>query len=380
MPTTNEKQPAAKKILFDTDPGGDDIFALLWLQSLARQGYAEIVAVTTVAGNVGGSQTYANASSILALGGFDSIEVGRSATVEQSKADAAHIHGSDGVGNLSRTLPAPPRPFGKARSSVDIIVEKLQAQPGEITVVSVGPLTNLAAAENQHPGILSKAKEVVVMGGAFRRGGNITPQAEFNVYCDPEAAKTVFSRCDNVVVLPLDVTMQITFTGDHAEGVGKAVSNSGIADFIVNLTDFMARSSMSYRETQGVAGFYVHDAATLAYLFYPETLLLRRGKVQVETEGQWTRGKTVMDERHGAKTEVERLGGPASRRCRSALHSERRPQNAVRRRVAGTGMGCKNLSVLSARHLCRFCPTRWEVRFASNRGIRSRGKRRQGVV
>ena len=330
VPTTNDKQPAPKKILFDTDPGGDDIFALLWLQSLARQGYAEIVAVTTVGGNVGGSQTYANASSILALGGFDNIEVGRSATVEQSKADAAHIHGSDGVGNLSRTLPAPSRPVGKARSSVDIIVEKLQAQPGEITVVSVGPLTNLAAAENQHPGILSKAKEVVVMGGAFRRGGNITPQAEFNVYCDPEAAKTVFSRCDNVVVLPLDVTMQITFTGDHAEGVRKAVSNSGIADFIVNLTDFMARSTMSYRETQGVAGFYVHDAATLAYLFYPETLLLRR-----QGPGGDRGPMDARKDRDGRaarrENRVECLGGPASRRCRSALHSERRPQIAVRR-------------------------------------------------
>jgi len=301
---TKEQQGKPRKILFDTDPGGDDVFALLLLQSLARQGYAEIVAVTTVGGNVGSRQTFSNASSILALGGFENVEVGRSATVDPPRADAAHIHGSDGVGNLSRSLPAPPRRFGEARSAADIIVEKLRAQPGEITLVAVGPLTNLAAAEEQHPGILSRAKEVVIMGGAFRRKGNITSQSEFNIHCDPEAAQTVFSSSDNVVVLPLDVTMRITFTGEHAEAVRKAASNREIADFIVKLTDFMIQTTKSYRETEGVAGFHVHDAATLAYLFYPETLLLRRGEVRVETEGKWTRGKTVMDERHGAKTKA----------------------------------------------------------------------------
>lgn len=299
-----EQHGNPRKILFDTDPGGDDIFALLWLQSLAKQGYAEIVAVTTVGGNVDGKQTFANASSILALGGFEDVEVGRSAAVDQPNADAAHIHGSDGVGNLSRTLPAPPRRFDEARSAVEIIVEKLRARPGEITVVAVGPLTNLAAAEQQCPGILSKAKEVVIMGGAFRRKGNITSQAEFNIYCDPEAAETVFSSSDNVVVLPLDVTTRITFTGEHAEAVRKAASNGGIADFIVNLTDFMTKTTISYRATEGIPGFHVHDAATLAYLFYPETLLLQRGEVRVETKGQWTRGKTVLDERHGAKAEA----------------------------------------------------------------------------
>jgi inosine-uridine nucleoside N-ribohydrolase len=165
-------------------------------------------------------------------------------------------------------------------------------------------LTNLAAAEEQRPGILSKAKELVVMGGAFRRKGNITSQAEFNVYCDPEAAETVFSSGADVVVLPLDVTTRITFTGKHAEAIRKAASNPAIADFIVNLARFMTRTTLGYRATEGVPGFHVHDAATLAYLFYPETLLLRRGKVRVETKGQWTRGQTVLDERHGAKTEA----------------------------------------------------------------------------
>ena len=300
----NKQHGKPRKILFDTDPGGDDILALLWLQSLAEQGYAEIVAVTTVNGNVDGKQTFANASSILALGGFKDVEVGRCTTVDQPNAGAAHIHGSDGMGNLSRTLPAPSRSFDEARPATDIIVEKLKAQPGEITVVAVGPLSNLAAAEEQCPGILSMAKEVVIMGGVFREKGNITPVAEFNIHSDPEAAETVFASSDNVVVLPLDVTTRIAFTAEHAEAIRKAASNHPIAAVIVNLTDFLTKTMLSYRTTEGVTGFHVHDAATLAYLFYPETLLLRRGEVRVETKGQWTRGRTVLDERHGAKTEA----------------------------------------------------------------------------
>jgi inosine-uridine nucleoside N-ribohydrolase len=293
-----------RKILFDTDPGGDDVFALLWLQSLARQGYAEIVAVTTVAGNVDGKRTFANASRALALGGFQNVEVGRSSAVDQQSTNAAHIHGADGIGNLSQMLPGAPHRWGEARRADDIIIEKLQAQPGEITLVAVGPLTNLAAAEAKSPGILAKAKELVVMGGAFRHRGNIGSHAEFNIHCDPEAAEKVLASRNDVVVLPLDVTNRITFTEEHAEAIRKEAPNSTIAGFLVNLAGFLTKTTMAYRDTEGVRGFHVHDAATLAYLFHPETLLLRRAHVRVETKGQWTRGQTVLDERHGAKTDA----------------------------------------------------------------------------
>ncbi len=293
-----------RPILLDTDPGGDDVVALLWLQSLAEQGVAEIVAVTTVGGNVHERNTFANASKMLALGGFDSVEVGRSAPLQDASDDASHIHGADGMGNLSQTLPPAKHKFDDARFAHDIIIEKLDAATGQITLVAVGPLTNLAAAEEKSPGILAKAKEIVVMGGAFRCRGNITSQAEFNIHYDPEAAQTVFAARDDIVVLPLDVTQQITFTTQHAVQVAYAERSSEIGHLLVELTRFMSKTSMGFRATQGVRGFHVHDAATLAYLFYPETLSLRRAMVRVETAGQWTRGQTLFDDRHGPKQQA----------------------------------------------------------------------------
>ena len=290
-----------RRILLDTDPGGDDVFALLWLQSLAKQGFAEIVAVTTVSGNIGGEHAFANASRTLSLGGFEKVEVGRSVPVKPGQ-DAAHIHGSDGMGGLSQTLPAPKHSFGEARYSDDMIIEKLMAAPGEITLIAIGPLTNLAAAEEKSPGILAKAKEVVIMGGAFRQEGNITPKAEFNIYSDPQAAAIVFASRDDLVVLPLDITEQVTFREDRASELRRAAPASRIAKFIDGLCHSLSAASLSYRQTRGIQGFHVHDAATLAYVFYAETLLLRRAHVHIETDGKWTRGQTVFDDRHGVKT------------------------------------------------------------------------------
>lgn len=321
-----------RKIIIDTDPGGDDCFALLWLMSLAKQGWAEAIAVTTAAGNVGARYTFTNASKILALGGFDRVEVGRASKqisvlahesardaarndtqdesaqditgdiAQDAAKDAAHIHGADGMGNLAETLPEVPRPFDAARYSDDIIIEKLDAAPGEITLVAIAPLTNLAAAEAKSPGILRKAKELVILAGAFQCRGNIATHAEFNIFSDPEAAEKVLNSRDDIVILPLDITHQLVFTPEMAESIVQTNQHSDIAKLIVSLCQFMTATNLRYRDTDGKNGFLVHDAATLAYLFYPETLLLRRARVVVETLGHYTRGQTLFDDRHLPKT------------------------------------------------------------------------------
>ncbi len=139
----------------------------------------------------------------MALGGFDSVEVGRGVPVAgKAGEDAAHIHGADGMGNLSTTLPAAANDYDTARFSDDIIIETLNAAPDEITLVAIAPLTNLASAEKKCPGILKKAKELVIMGGAFHCPGNVTPHAEFNIWYNPDAAAIVFNSRDDSVVIP----------------------------------------------------------------------------------------------------------------------------------------------------------------------------------
>lgn len=139
------RQP--RKIILDTDPGGDDVFALLWLQSLVSQGVAELVAVTTAEGNVGAKRTFTTASQVLAWAGKDGVTVGRGVMgVNSSVGNASHIHGDDGIGNLSDTLPPPSHNFEEALGSPQVIIDCLEAYPGEITIAAIAPLTNLAAA------------------------------------------------------------------------------------------------------------------------------------------------------------------------------------------------------------------------------------------
>ncbi len=289
------------KIILDTDPGGDDIFAFLWVQSLVKQGLAELIAITATAGNVSARKTFSNASQILNLVGAPTIEVGRGVSLNSNSDDAAHIHGNDGMGNLSKTLPPPTHDYETARCSDEIFIDKLNAMPGEITLVAIGPLNNLAAAEKKSPGILKKAKEVVIMGGAFFCPGNVTPHAEFNIWFNSEAADIVLASRDDVVIMPLDVTRNLIFTREMAQVINPINSEDDTSKFMNHLCEFMITTAIAYRETNGVQGFLVHDAATIGYLFYPETLLMQRARVCVETKGEWTRGQTLIDRRNRAK-------------------------------------------------------------------------------
>ncbi len=291
-----------RKILVDTDPGGDDTFALLWLQSLVKQGFAEWVGVTTVAGNVSAELTFASACKVLALGGFESVKVGRSVIWEGGTiGDASEVHGMDGMGNLSHVLPDSPRQFAAASYADEMIIDTLESAPGEVTVIGLGPLTNLAAAEQKRPGILRLAKELVLMAGAFEVPGNVTSQAEFNVAFNPEAAAAVLESREDIVILPLDVTRKLILTVEMTEAIGQKYPHLELAQFIHQLGQFMSESCLRHRETAGINGFLVHDAVTVAYLFYPETLLFRRGWVRVENAGNYTRGQTILDRRHETK-------------------------------------------------------------------------------
>ncbi|MBE9061016.1 nucleoside hydrolase [cf. Phormidesmis sp. LEGE 11477] len=304
MPDSSLAVAQPVKIILDTDPGGDDIFAFLWVLSLVKQQHASLVAVTAAEGNVTARQTFTNSKQILELTGFADIPVGRGVSLQQDlKGDsrAEHIHGADGMGNLSQTLPPATCDYSSAIQADELLIEQLNSNPGTITIVAIGPLTNLAAAEIKQPGILQKAKEIIVMGGAFYSAGNVTPTAEFNIWFNPEAANVVFDSRDDIVVLPLNVTRKLVFTQDMAETVIQSNPHSPLAQFVVQLCQFMIGTTLEYRETSGEPGFLVHDAATLGYLFYPDTLMMQRARVQIETQGEWTKGQTLIDARQCAK-------------------------------------------------------------------------------
>jgi inosine-uridine nucleoside N-ribohydrolase len=291
------------KIIVDTDPGGDDVLALLWLQSLVHQGLAELVAVTAAAGNIPAIRTFTSVSQLLRLGGLSHLEVGRGVAMPDAGViDAVHLHGADGMGSLSPTLPAATHVLAEARYADELLIDMLSTAPGEITIVAIAPLTNLAAAETKRPGILKKAREIVLMAGAFTSPGNVTPQAEFNIFYNPEAAHRVLHSRADLVILPLDVTTHLLFTDAMRTAVCQTNPASSIARFLSALCDFMMGTALAYRETGGRHGFLVHDAATVAYLFYPDAFCFRRAQVRIETTGTWTRGQTLMDRRHTAHT------------------------------------------------------------------------------
>ncbi|MBR8832272.1 MAG: Pyrimidine-specific ribonucleoside hydrolase RihB [Chroococcopsis gigantea SAG 12.99] len=295
--------PTIPKIILDTDPGGDDAFALLWLLSMVKKGLAELLAVTTVDGNVGPEITFVGACKLLRLTGFSQIKVARGVIggSQFNETDAAFLHGVDGMGNLTNTLEPCHLDYEAADYGDDVIISTLSQYPHEVTIIAIGPLTNLAAAERKSPGILKKAKEIIIMGGAFCVPGNVTPEAEFNIVYDVEAAKTVFSSRDDLIVIPLDITCNLIFTPAMAIAICKSHAQTPLGKFILSLVDFMTENSLAWRETGSQTGFLVHDAATLAYLYYPENLKFRRGYITVETGGEFTKGKTLLDNRRKTK-------------------------------------------------------------------------------
>ncbi len=197
----------AQKIILDCDPGIDDAMAIAFAVGSPD---IELTGITTVAGNVGLDKTTANALRLLEFFGAAQVPVtaGAAAPLARPAITAEHVHGADGLRGLM--LPAPtgqPRP-GHA---VDYIIDTVLAAPGEITLVAVGPLTNVALALRREPALVSAVRDFVIMGGSTTRG-NVTPAAEFNIAADPEAAAEVFTAGWTVTMVGLDVTLQATAT------------------------------------------------------------------------------------------------------------------------------------------------------------------------
>src|SRR6266699_3322594 len=220
------------RIILDTDPGIDDALALFLALSSPD---VRLEAITTVGGNVNVDLTTYNALALLELADRTDIPVARGSNrpIVRQPMYAEHVHGDNGLGGLQL-----PEPQIKAIDShaVDVIIEKIMASPGEITLVPVGPLTNIALALRREPRIAQSVRGVVIMGGALRVPGNITPGAEFNIYVDPHAAQIVFHAGWPIRLVSLDVTTQTQMQREQVQMLTR--SESRVISAIKQMLDY----------------------------------------------------------------------------------------------------------------------------------------------
>jgi purine nucleosidase len=336
-------------LLIDVDTGIDDSLALLYA---AASPAAELLGVTCVSGNVEAAKVQRNTRAVLELAGRDDVEValGREIPLIRELEVSPTTHGPDGIGYA--TLPEPRRPLSD-RFGPDLIIETARGRRGEVTLVTLGPVTNLAIALLREPALPRLLRRWVLMGGAYRSSGNTAPTTEWNVHCDPEAAKLCFTAFERAAVqgiarplaLGLDVTERAKMTPDHlvalarragsrpdeavAPGDGSVAGNRVVrylADALRFYMEFHSRFD-------GFYGAFVHDPLAVAAALDPGLVRTEAVTVDVELGGTLTTGETVTDWRRvwgrpanvdvaveadaGTFFErfIERVGGLAERRA-----------------------------------------------------------------
>lgn len=280
----DKKRFMAQKIIIDTDPGIDDAMAIFYaLQSPEL----DVVGLTTIFGNGHVDVTTTNALRLLEIAGRADIPVAAGAAnpiATVYPGPAPEVHGEDAQGNLFL-----PPPDGKPvkETAAEFIIDQVMGHPGEITLVPVGPLTNIALALRLEPRIARNVKDVVLMGGAAFVPGNITPAAEANIWNDADAADLVFSADWPVTMVGLDVTHRVMMSRRHAESYGDIHTPMAqhVRRIIPVYLDF-------YSQGREIDGMYVHDSTAVSYVLSPELFTIRQYPIMVDTTRGISRGKT----------------------------------------------------------------------------------------
>jgi len=278
---------AQERIIIDTDPGHDDAFAILLALASPE---LDVLGITTVHGNVPLSVTTANARRIVELAGRPDIRVYAGATrpLLRPPMHAADIHGDSGIDGYD--WPPPTRP-AEPEHALDWTIRTLAAAPERsVTLVPLGPQTNIALALRRAPELANRIRRIVLMGGGFFEGGNYAPSAEFNILVDPEAAAIVFASGVPIVAMPIDCTNRTltpaSWIADLA-GLGTTVGTAcaGMMEF------FQIAGNRKY----GTATRPLHDVLAMAWLLWPDLFAGRQCNVEVETSSPLTLGATVVD-------------------------------------------------------------------------------------
>lgn len=279
---------AARKIIIDCDPGQDDAVALFL--AFASPDELDLLGVTTVAGNVPLDLTQRNARIMCDLAEKQDMPVyaGCDRPMERDLVTAEYVHGETGINGIDVFAPDTPL---QEQHAVDFIIETLTAADDDsITLVPIGPLTNVGTAIQKQPAILRAVQEIVIMGGAMREGGNRTPSAEFNIIVDPQAADIVF-RCGRpITAMGLDVTHQVLATRERVARI--AALGGPVADATTGMLSFFDRYD---KEKYASEGAPLHDPCTVAYLIAPELFGSKACNISIETDSELTLGHTAVD-------------------------------------------------------------------------------------
>lgn len=278
--------PDSRKFIFDTDPGVDDSMAFFLAMASPE---LDLIGMTTVFGNGGTGTTTRNALRLVEYMERSDIPVVRGAEaplLHPYRGRGASVHGADGLGESYMPEPQGTPAAGRA---AQFIADQVMAAPGDITLIAVGPLTNLALAVSLEPDIVQAVREVIIMGGAATRPGNASPVAEANIHNDSAAAHIVFQAGWPLTMVGMDVTCTTIMAPAYLDRLFRVGNRA--TDFIAQIVPFY----LNFHRQQGVDGIYVHDSSAIAYAFEPSLFTTRKTFVQVRVSEDGTDGHTIPD-------------------------------------------------------------------------------------
>ncbi|KNA18920.1 hypothetical protein SOVF_065850 [Spinacia oleracea] len=276
-----------EKLIIDTDPGIDDCMAILMAFQTQE---VDIIGLTTIFGNVQTENATRNALLLCEIAERPDVPVaeGSPGPLKGGMPRVADfVHGTDGLGNINLL---PPKARKIEKSAAQFLVDKVSEHPGEVSILALGPLTNLALAIKKDSSFASKAKRIVVLGGAFFALGNVNPAAEANIFGDPEAADVVFTSGANITVVGINITTQVKLTDSDLHGLRESKGRHTRL-----LTDMCKFYRDWHVKSDGVYGIFLHDPVSFVAVVRPDLFTYKKGVVRVETQGICA-GYTLMDQ------------------------------------------------------------------------------------